>query len=366
MLRIRGLVKRYDRTRADAFAVRDVALDVGAGEFFTLLGPSGCGKTTTLRCVAGLETPDEGEIRIGESVVFSGAQGRVMPVARRDIAMVFQSYAIWPHMTVAANVRFPLEAIGIRGAAAERRVAEALEMVGLGAFRDRPAPLLSGGQQQRVALARAIVKGASLLLLDEPLSNLDARLREQMRVELRDLQRRVGTTFVYVTHDQEEALALSDRVAVMRDGRVVEMGSPHDLYLRPRTAFAARFVGQADLLACTAARPEGGLLLLHTALGPVLSACFPDAPGPRLSLLVRPEHIEFAEEAASGPNLVAGRIARTVFSGRLVEYVVALDSGASLRVQGTSGRLRAEGDAVRLRLPPERCVVVEGLPEDAE
>jgi iron(III) transport system ATP-binding protein len=363
MLQVRGLEKRYDRRRADAFAVRDVALDVAEGEFFTLLGPSGCGKTTTLRSVAGLEVPDAGEIRIAGITVFSGTGRIAVPVARRDIAMVLQSYAIWPHMTVAENVRFPLDALGIRGAAAERRVARALEMVGLGAYRDRPAPLLSGGQQQRVALARAVVKEARLLLLDEPLSNLDARLREQMRVELRELQRRVGTTAVYVTHDQEEAMALSDRVAVMRDGCVVECAPPRELYLRPRTVFAARFVGQADLLPCTVAGQEGGLLWLETPLGRLASAGPAPAAVP-LSLLVRPEHVDLAP-GGEGPNLLAGTIRRVVFSGRLVEYLVEVTGGATLRVQGTSATLRAEGEAVRLRLPPEHCVVVAGAPEEA-
>jgi iron(III) transport system ATP-binding protein len=363
MLHVEGLEKRYDRKRRDAFAVRDVALEVAEGEFFTLLGPSGCGKTTTLRSVAGLEMPDAGEIRIAGTTVFSAARRIALPIARRDIAMVFQSYAIWPHMTVAENVRFPLDALGVNGAEAGRRVARALEMVGLAAFRDRPAPLLSGGQQQRVALARAVVKEARLLLLDEPLSNLDARLREQMRVELRDLQRRIGTTAIYVTHDQEEAMALSDRVAVMRDGRVVECAPPRELYLRPRSVFAARFVGQADLLPCTVAGHKNGLLWLETPLGRLASTGAAPAPGP-LSLLIRPEHVELAADEA-GPNLLRGTIRRVVFSGRLVEYLVETEGGASLRVQGTSATLRGEGEAVRLRLPPERCVVVAGSPEEA-
>jgi iron(III) transport system ATP-binding protein len=364
MLQVEGLEKRYDRKRADAFAVRDVALDVAEGEFFTLLGPSGCGKTTTLRSVAGLEVPDAGEIRIAGVTVFSSTRRILLPVAKRDIAMVFQSYAIWPHMTVAENVRFPLDALGVKGAEAERRVARALEMVGLAAFRDRPAPLLSGGQQQRVALARAVVKEARLILLDEPLSNLDARLREQMRVELRDLQRRVGTTAIYVTHDQEEAMALSDRVAVMRDGRVVECAPPRALYLHPRTVFAARFVGQADLLPCSVAGREAGLTWLDTSLGRIASAGEAPQDGP-LALLIRPEHVEIAE-GEDGVNVLRGVIRRVVFSGRLVEYLVETAGGAALRVQGTSATLRGEGEAVRLRLPPERCVVVRGTPEEAE
>jgi iron(III) transport system ATP-binding protein len=277
--------------------------------------------------------------------------------------MVFQSYAIWPHMTVAENVRFPLDALGVTGAAAARRVERALEMVGLAAFRDRPAPLLSGGQQQRVALARAVVKEARLLLLDEPLSNLDARLREQMRVELRDLQRRVGTTAIYVTHDQEEAMALSDRVAVMRDGRVVECAPPQDLYLRPRSVFAARFVGQADLLPCRVIGQSDGMTWLDTPLGRLISAG-PAPSAERLALLIRPEHVEIG--GGEGVNQLEGVVRRVVFSGRLVEYLVETAQGARLRVQGTSATLHAEGVAISLRLPPERCVVVQGSPEEAE
>jgi len=363
MLRIENLAKRYDTTRADAFAVRDVSIEVAEGEFFTLLGPSGCGKTTTLRSVAGLEMPDAGEIAIAGQTVFSAARGIVVPVARRDIAMVFQSYAIWPHMTVAENVRFPLEAMGVRGAEAVKRVAHALEMVGLAAFRDRPAPLLSGGQQQRVALARAVVKQAKILLLDEPLSNLDARLREQMRVELRDLQRRIGTTAIYVTHDQEEAMALSDRVAVMRDGVVVELAPPRDLYLQPRSIFAARFVGQADLFPCTVILRQDDLVQLRTPLGDLSSKRPVPIEGGPLSLLIRPEHVAFAAPDATGLNILEGTIRRVIFSGRLVEYGVDLVGGATLRVQGTSATLRDEGEVVRLYLPPERCVIVQGSPD---
>ena len=354
MLEVDGLWKAYD-SRPGAFSVRDVGFSVAKGEFFTLLGPSGCGKTTTLRSIAGLEAPDRGEIAIAGRVVFSARDRVLLPVAKRDIAMVFQSYAVWPHMTVAQNVAFPLEALGIRGAEAAARLDRALEMVGLAAFRDRPAPMLSGGQQQRVALARAVAKQASVLLLDEPLSNLDARLREQMRVELRDLQQRLGTTAIYVTHDQEEAMALSDRVAVMENGVIVECDTPENLYLRPRTAFAARFVGQADLLAARVAAREDARWWLDTPLGRIESRCVPDAAPGEMHLLIRPEHIEFAD--ADGPNIVAGRVTRRVFSGRIVEYFVAVGE-VTLRVQGTSRALLPPEGEVRLFLPPERCVVV--------
>ena len=354
MLRISGLYKRYDTTRDDAFSVRDVSFEVAQGEFFTLLGPSGCGKTTTLRSVAGLETPDQGEIAIDGTPVYSSTRGLALPVAKRDIAMVFQSYAIWPHMTVRENVAFPLDAAGVGGAENRRRVDDALALVGLADFAERPAPMLSGGQQQRVALARAIVKRAKVLLLDEPLSNLDAKLREQMRVELRDLQRRIGTTAIYVTHDQDEALSLSDRIAVMKDGRIVELDTPQALYLRPRSEFAARFVGQADLLDCAIAGTDGGAAILDTALGRLRS----DLPIPaaaRLKLLVRPEHIEFRE--GGDANTLAGTIERVVFSGRLVEYLVRVGR-VTLPIHATSRVLKEQGDRVSIHLPPERCVVV--------
>jgi len=372
MLEVIQLRKRYDRNDAQAFAVREVSFSVQSGEFFTLLGPSGCGKTTTLRSIAGLEMPDEGEIRIAGETVFSSAGGVAVPVNRRDIAMVFQSYAIWPHMTVGENVSFPLEALGVPSAEAARRVARALEMVGLAAFRDRPAPMLSGGQQQRVALARAFVKEARVLLLDEPLSNLDAKLREQMRVELRDLQRRVGTTTIYVTHDQEEAMSLSDRVAVMNDGRVVEVAAPRALYLRPRTRFAAQFVGQADLLDCTVVEMRDESCVVDTPLGRLrASASTPAGMGATASgegatqasgagaasLLIRPEHIELHANAQSAPNEVRGVIERVLFSGRIVEYVVKAGD-QRVRVQGTSRAMFETGQSVVMELPPEHCVVV--------
>lgn len=354
ILQISGLYKRYDTTRHDAFSVRGVSFNVAQGEFFTLLGPSGCGKTTTLRSVAGLETPDKGDIEIDGESVFSSARALAMPVAKRDIAMVFQSYAIWPHMTVRENVAFPLDAAGIGGTESRRRVDDALAMVGLTDFAERPAPMLSGGQQQRVALARAIVKRAKVLLLDEPLSNLDAKLREQMRVELRELQRRVGTTAVYVTHDQDEALSLSDRIAVMKEGQIVEIDTPQALYLRPRSEFAARFVGQADLLDCTIAAKDGETTVLDTALGR-LHSVLPTPTAARLRLLVRPEHIEFRD--GGGPNTLDGTIERVVFSGRLVEYLVRIGD-VSLPINATSRVIKEQGDRVSVHLPPERCVIV--------
>src|SRR6266850_4521579 len=252
MLRVEGLTKIFDNsTDQIAGGIRDASFTLDPGTFFTLLGPSGCGKTTTLRCIAGLETPDAGVISVDGRPLFD-AQARVnVPVEQRSVGMVFQSYAIWPHMTVAENVAFPFTvAKGRRYTRAEiaEGVKRALTIVDLDGFQERPSTRLSGGQQQRVALARAVVHEPRLLLLDEPLSNLDAQLRDEMRSELKRLQSKIGITTVYVTHDQSEALALSDQIAVIDRGHITQIGSPQDIYFRPANPFVARFVGATNLL----------------------------------------------------------------------------------------------------------------------
>ena len=359
LLQVTNLNTRY----GSYLAIDNVSFAVGSGEFFTLLGPSGCGKTSTLRCIAGLETPYAGEIRIGNRIVYSSGEGIQVPPNRRDIAMVFQSYAIWPHMTVFKNVAFPLQARGVAGEELKTRVYAALETVGLGSLAERPAPLLSGGQQQRVALARAIVTNSKLLLLDEPLSNLDATLRVQMRSELRDLQRRLGVTMIYVTHDQEEAMSLSDRIAVMLNGAIVEVDAPQNLYHRPRTAFTAKFIGQSELIPGQVREaPRDGKVAVSTSLGTVISKVFPGSVKPgNYSLLVRPEHIEIrpSSDAAGKENVYVGKIESGMFSGRLIDYRVAVGN-TKINVQTLSGSEFAVGDAVNVYLPPERCVVVEG------
>ena len=361
MLRIEGLTKLFPG--ATPGGVRGVSFTVDAGEFFTILGPSGCGKTTTLRCVAGLEEPSAGEIEIGGRTVYSQARDILVPTPKRDIGMVFQSYAIWPHLTVGENVAFPLETQRRPAAEIRRRVGEVLQMVGLEGLADRPAPLLSGGQQQRVALARAIVKGAAVLLLDEPLSNLDAHLREQMRRELRDLQRRIGVTTIYVTHDQEEALTLSDRIAVMQGGAVVELDTPAQLYYAPRTAFTAQFIGHAEVWSCRIVGRENGAVVVEAPLGRFVSRCFPATLEAHTALAVRPEHIEIAAGSPRAPNEIAGVVEREIFSGKLVEYVVRAGD-TTIRAQCTSATRWPVGAPVILRLPPERCVVVNGVPGD--
>jgi len=241
---LENLSKRFD----EFVAVNAVTLTAADGEFLTLLGPSGCGKTTTLRMIAGLEEPNGGSIRIGDRVIYDRGLGVNVPAETRGLGMVFQSYAIWPHMTVAENIAYPLRMRRVPRARRAELVKKALDLVGLAGFGDKPSPLLSGGQQQRVALARALVFEPALLLLDEPLSNLDAKLREQMRFELRIMQQRVGLTAIYVTHDQEEALTLSDRLVVMNEGEIEQIGTPSEVYERPQTRFVAHFIGKGNML----------------------------------------------------------------------------------------------------------------------
>src|SRR3954463_9738866 len=266
MIRVAGLRKTY--LPGHPPAVDDVSFTVERGQFYTLLGPSGCGKTTTLRCIAGLERPDSGTIRIDGKAVSSSETGEWIPGNRRAIGMVFQSYAIWPHLTVFENVAFPLRYGDARVSSADikARVRKALELVHLQDYVDRPSPHLSGGQQQRLALARAFVMEPKVLLLDEPLSNLDAKLREEMRVELRHLVKSLGITTVFVTHEQIEALTLSDVIAVMDEGTIAQEGTPSDIYKKPSSPFVADFIGQSNLLPATVASVDGGAVRVTSAL----------------------------------------------------------------------------------------------------
>ena len=336
-------------------SVHGVSLGIESGEFLTLLGPSGCGKTTTLRSVAGLETPTAGSITIGKSRVFDVATRLNVPTHTRDIAMVFQSYAIWPHMTVGQNVAFPLEVMKLPREEMRQRVAEALDMVGLGAFADRSATRLSGGQQQRVAIARALVRRATVMLLDEPLSNLDAKLREQMRLELRELLKRVGMTAIYVTHDQEEALMLSDRIALMNAGRLVEMGTPRSLYLKPTTVFGATFLGAAEIIPVN--RVVGNTVA--TEIG-VLQLDEPVAQVAHVA--IRPEAIcvrRRDDSQGEAPNRFDGTLQSVVFSGRQQQLVVQLATGRKLNALVEATRPFEAGDAVRVELPPARLMPLQ-------
>src|SRR5436305_4517742 len=289
-LSVRDLVVQY----GDVVAVDGVSFHVNEGELVSLLGPSGCGKTTTLRCIAGLETATDGEIRIGSTVVARG--GREVPPEKRGVNMVFQSYAVWPHMTVFDNVAYGLRVTRESRADIGRRTTEALRLVGLAGFEQRYGTELSGGQQQRVAVARAVVTEPQLLLFDEPLSNLDAGLRERMRFELVQLQRRLGRTSIYVTHDQAEAMVMSDRIILMNRGRIVQESSPRELYDRPASRFAAEFVGSANLLAAEITEVGNGLVVRAGSL--VLHATGPAPAARRALVCIRPETILLADGAA--------------------------------------------------------------------
>src|SRR5689334_11189428 len=300
MLKVDALYTEYPNERGQVVkAAQNVSFEVPRGKLFTLLGPSGCGKTTTLRSIAGLERPRAGEIAVDGRVVYSSQRKTFVAPNRRNFGMVFQSYAIWPHMTVFENAAFPLE---VRGGVAKKiireRVMRVLETMALDKLAEREATQLSGGQQQRLALARAIVMEPELLLLDEPLSNLDARLRERMRFELKRLQRELGLTTVYVTHDQAEALALSHEVAVMNEGRIVQMGSPRAIYEQPANRFVAEFIGTSNFLDGTVVGVENapGMFRVRAALGDVVARSGRALnPGELVSVSVRPENVEISE-----------------------------------------------------------------------
>jgi iron(III) transport system ATP-binding protein len=346
-------------------AAQDVTFTVPEGKLFTLLGPSGCGKTTTLRSIAGLERPTTGEIQVGSHVVYSSSRRIFIAPNRRNFGMVFQSYAIWPHMNVFQNVAFPLEVRRQKPSTREikERVMRVLEAVGLSHLADREATKLSGGQQQRLALARALVMEPKLLLLDEPLSNLDAKLREKMRFEIKRIQRELGLTTIYVTHDQSEALALSHEIAVMSEGRIVQIGSPRDIYERPATKFVADFIGTTNFLdgVVIGADPAGaGRLRVRTPLGE-LKAQGSDSlgQGTPVSISVRPEDVHLSEEQPpdTGDNLLRGIVDQKVFLGEYLDFKVKLGSHELLARVHSSLRTPV-GDPIHLRLDPEKCIAI--------
>jgi len=367
MLDVQDLHKQYaSQGGRPGGGVFGATFQLKEGELFTLLGPSGCGKTTTLRSIAGLETPDTGRIALAGTVLFDAALGALVPLYGRDIGMVFQSYAIWPHMTVFENAAYPLKVGRRRIGSAEirRKVTDVLARVGLESFIDRPSTQLSGGQQQRLALARALAREPKLLLLDEPLSNLDAKLREQMRHELKRLQRDTGVTTVYVTHDQSEALAISDRIAVMSDGRIAQIGRPRDIYNRPSSEFVAEFIGRTNLVRGDLAADVAadGTADVVTAAG-ALRCLFPVATSARrgLAVVVRPEHVTIHKQDApadGSANRLDGRVESEIYLGELVEYVVATDAGAEFFVRTAPGKPIAIGERVRLSFAAEDTVAV--------
>jgi spermidine/putrescine transport system ATP-binding protein len=346
ILRTDGLTKRFDGTTA----VADVSISVEAGEFFSLVGPSGCGKTTTLRLLAGLESPTAGLVELdGRDVT-----GR--PARARDTNLVFQDLVLFPHMTVAENVAYGLARDGVPATTRQERVTDMLATVGLAGFGERDPTELSGGQRQRVALARALVNEPSTLLLDEPLSSLDRKLRGEMRTELRRIQREVGTTFLYVTHDQESALSMSDRMAVMHDGRIVESGPPTALYDRPRTAFVADFLGDANLLAATVHERRNGCVTV-TAGGGRFAAAVSDAGVPEgaTTAVVRPEDLR------PGGDTMAGTVRSVAYKGADETFAIELDTGETVRVRSRAGRDVTPGDSVGLDVRDASLVAGDGV-----
>jgi iron(III) transport system ATP-binding protein len=365
VLTVDGLCTEYTTPGGDTVkAAQDVSFTVDQGHLFTLLGPSGCGKTTTLRSIAGLERPRRGSITVNDRVVYSSSAGVFVSPNQRGFGMVFQSYAIWPHMNVFQNAAFPLE-VGSRRYSRQQvreNVMRVLTAVQLDHLADRNATALSGGQQQRLALARALVMEPALLLLDEPLSNLDAKLREKMRFELKRLQRELKITTVYVTHDQGEALALSHEIAVMHEGRIQQIGSPRDIYERPATQFVADFVGSSNFIDGTVTGPAStpdGSVIVRTEIGDVtVRALQTLAADQRVAVSVRPEDVELTEDRPAGGNVWEGRVDQKVFLGEAVDFQVKVGTRTLLSRRHPTLRTKI-GDAIFVQLDPEKCVVLK-------
>jgi len=369
MLTIDNLVKSYPGTKSDksrrVFAVKDISLDVQEGQLYTLLGPSGCGKTTTLRSVAGLEDPDSGRIVVGGRSLFDSDQGVHVPANKRGLGMVFQSYAIWPHMNVFDNVAFPLT-VAERGKRLGKRqlrerVERVLAVVQLDHLAGRQATDLSGGQQQRLALARALVMEPPLLLLDEPLSNLDAKLREEMRFELKRLQRDLNITAIYVTHDQVEALAMSNVIAVMNGGVIEQIGKPREVYNRPASKFVADFIGSSNFFDGVVEHRRGTEeYSVRTDEGEVVATSPYDlAPGTKVTVAIRPEHVQIERglPAESRPGLWGGKVVARAFLGDSVEHKIEVGK-LELQARCHTDLSIAPNTEISINLPPEWCSLI--------
>jgi iron(III) transport system ATP-binding protein len=359
-IKVEQLFHTYQDRGRQVVAVDHIDFDVAENEFFTLLGPSGCGKTSTLRCLAGLEVPTSGTITLGDVVVFS-SRG-IVPTRKRDIGMVFQDYAVWPHMSVFENVAFPLRVAKkkMSSTAIKDRVHEALELVNMTEYVDRLATQLSGGQQQRLSLARALVRQPKVLLLDEPLSNLDAKLREQMRKELRFIQRRIKLTTIFVTHDQVEALSMSNRVAVMQKGVIAQVGTPREIYQTPKSEFVASFIGATTFFRgrVSSADPAAGTVTLSTSVGDLV--CLTDEPpevGSAATAAIRPESIRVCERETPGMNNIAGTVEIGLFIGEAVDYHVVVGDEL-VRVKGDPHSRFRRHDHVFLEISPSDCVLI--------
>ena len=352
MIELRDVTMRY----GDLVANDNITLQIRSGELMTLLGPSGCGKTTALRCITGHNIPDAGEVWI------DGQNVTDVPTHRRELGMVFQNFALFPHMTVADNVGFPLMIRRVEKAARRERVMEALRLIRMEEYATHYPRQLSGGQQQRVGLARALVYRPKVLLLDEPLSNLDAKLREEMRFEIRDLIDRLGITAVYVTHDQAEALALSDRVAVMHLARIEQVGTPDEIYDRPASRFVADFIGLSDFIAGTVSKlyaDQGQAVVTAQGLDIAVPATPEMSPGQRVLLFIRPNNVELLPASyEGGTNVFAGVVDKMTYLGDRNDYRIVAGDGLELRVQ-TDGKVRFNvGERVKVHLPMDLCRLV--------
>jgi iron(III) transport system ATP-binding protein len=356
-IQVRGLRKHFTSEGKTIKALDDVDLLIPANTIFTLLGPSGCGKTTLLRCIVGLENPDAGEIRIGEDIVWSSAKNIYVPTEKRKLGMVFQTYAIWPHMNVFDNVAYPLQTQKIPKDEIRERVMKTLSFVQLQGFEGRPATKLSGGQQQRVALARALAAEPRVILFDEPLSNLDAKLREETRKELKTFLSDLGITAVYVTHDRVEALALSDIIAVMRAGRIIETGDPKKIYFGAESRFVADFIGRANLVPARVKEQGGTQTLVECALGTIAckKADFP--PGSEVTLCIRPEFIHPQKSGAGAGVPIRGKIETLVFVGDA--YEAEIRSGGILLLARLDPETElAAGEDIFFETNPGQCLLV--------
>ncbi len=357
-IKIEGLKKHYFSEGKTIKALDDVTMTIPANEIFTLLGPSGCGKTTLLRCIVGLESPDEGKITIGDEVVWSKADNIFVPTEKRGLGMVFQTYAIWPHLSVFDNVAYPLQVRGTPKAEIKEQVAQTLKFVQLEGFESRPATRLSGGQQQRVALARALVAKPKVILFDEPLSNLDAKLREETRKELRDFLETLKITAVYVTHDRVEALALSDRIAVMRSGQLIETGTPKKIYFDADTQFVADFIGRSNLIDVKIAEQTSDFTVVESEIGKIYCNKRTFDVGQGVTLCLRPEFIEIVDAPAKDDkNVITGTIKEMVFIGDTYEGIISINN-TSVLAKIASDTEKKVGDTIHLSLNPSHCLLV--------
>ncbi len=358
-IRIRNLSKNYYAEGKTITALADVDLIIPANRIFTLLGPSGCGKTTLLRCIVGLEMPDSGEIAIGDEVVFSQEKNIYVPPEKRGLGMVFQTYAIWPHMNVFDNVAYPLQIRNEPKEEIRKKVEKTLHFVQLDGFENRPATKLSGGQQQRVALARALVAEPKVILFDEPLSNLDAKLREETRKELRIFLTELAITAVYVTHDRIEALSLSDIVAVMKSGRIVEVGTPREIYFASDRRFVADFIGRANFIEGRVASIGDPFTMIDSAIGAI--ACekkIAASPGRAVTVCIRPEFIRVLEgNHKDGENIFRGRVESLVFVGDAYEGEIRVGETLLIfRIEPTTAV--REGEEIALHFDPRHCAIL--------